>query len=186
VAKLVYSAIASLDGFVEDERGSFDWAAPDEEVHAFVNELERPIGTYLYGRRLYETMAAWETMALEDEPQVVRDFAEIWRGADKIVYSTTLESASTSRTRLERTFTPERIRELKARAERDVGIGGATLAAQALDAGLVDELRLLLVPVLVGGGKRAVAATRQSAFELRETQRFGSGVVYLRYCVGGS
>jgi len=186
MAKLVYSAIASLDGMVEDAHGDFGWAAPDDEVHAFVNDLERRIGTYLLGRRLYETMAPWETMPLDGASSVIRDFAEIWRAADKIVYSTTLHAATTERTRVEPTFDPEAVRELKRRADRELGVGGGTLAAQALAAGLVDELGLLLVPVVVGSGKHALATPRFTQLELLDTRRFASGVVYLRYRVGGS
>src|SRR5436853_336895 len=154
MAKLIYSAITSLDGYVADENDNFDWAAPDEEVHLFVNDLERPVGTYLYGRRMYESMVAWETMhTVPDQPPVVRDFAEIWQAADKIVYSKTLEAVSSARTRIERELEPAAIARLKNTAETDLAIGGATLAADALAAGLVDELHLFLVPVVVGGGK---------------------------------
>ena len=137
MARLIYSAIASLDGYIEDERGKFDWAAPDEEVHAFVNDLERPVGTYLYGRRMYETMAVWETM--DDDEAVMRDYAQMWRAADKVVYSRTLDSAASSRTRIEREFDPDAVRGMKAAAERDISIGGPGLAAHAVEAGLVDE-----------------------------------------------
>jgi dihydrofolate reductase len=181
VAKLIYSAIASLDGYVADEAGEFDWAAPDEEVHAFVNELERPAGTYLYGRRMYEVMAPWETMPLAGEPPAMRDFAEIWRAADKIVYSGTLEAASTARTRIEREFDPDAVRQLKATAGRDLTIGGPELAGQALRAGLVDELQLFLVPVLVGGGKQALPDGVRLELDLVDERRFGDGTVYLRY-----
>jgi dihydrofolate reductase len=184
VARLTYTAIASLDGYVEDEQGRFDWAAPDEEVHAFVNDLERAAGTYLYGRRLYETMAAWETMPLEGEPPSVRDFAELWRAAEKVVYSATLASVSTKRTRLERRFDPEAVRGLKASARGDLTVGGAALGAAALAAGLVDELRLLLVPVVVGGGKRALPDGLRLRLELLEERSFRSGAVYLRYDLG--
>jgi dihydrofolate reductase len=179
VAKLIYSAIASLDGYIEDEHGSFGWAAPDDEVHRFVNELERPIGTYLYGRRMYETMAAWETMSA-DEP-ALRDYAELWRAADKVVYSRTLESASSARTRIEREFNPEAVRRLKASARDDLSVGGPELAAVAIRAGLVDELRLFLVPVLVGGGKPALPDGVRANLELLDEGRFGNGTVYLRY-----
>jgi dihydrofolate reductase len=181
VAKLIYSAIASLDGYVADEAGEFDWAAPDEEVHAFVNELERPAGTYLYGRRMYEVMAPWETMPLAGQPPAMRDFAEIWRAADKIVYSGTLEAASTARTRIEREFDPDAVRQLKATAGRDLTIGGPELAGQALRAGLVDELQLFLVPVLVGGGKQALPDGVRLELDLVDERRFGDGTVYLRY-----
>jgi dihydrofolate reductase len=181
VAKLVYAAIASLDGYVADVDGNFDWAAPDEEVHAFVNDLERPIGTYLYGRRMYEVMAVWETMPVDDEPAVMRDYAELWRAAEKIVYSRTLDSVSTPKTRLERAFDPEAVRDLKERSASDVGVGGPGLAAEALAAGLVDEISLFLTPVIVGGGTRALPEGLRIDLELLEERRFASGVVYTRY-----
>jgi dihydrofolate reductase len=181
MASLIYSAIASLDGYIADENGNFDWAAPDEEVHAFVNDLERPVGTYLYGRRMYETMAVWETMALDDEPPVMRDFAGIWRAADKVVYSRTLHNVSTPRTRLEREFDADAVRELKEQAAANIAVGGAELAAQAIRAGLVDELQLLLAPVVVGGGAQALPAGTRMDLDLREERRFGNGTVYLRY-----
>jgi dihydrofolate reductase len=183
MAKLTYSAIASLDGYVADEDGNFDWAAPDEEVHAFVNDLERPVGTYLLGRRMYETMAVWETMALDDEPPVMRDFAEIWRAADKVVYSRTLAEASTARTRLEREFDAGAVREMKERAAADITVGGAELAAQAIRAGLVDEIRLFLVPVVVGGSKHSLPTTTKLYLDLHEERRFRNGTVFLRYGV---
>jgi dihydrofolate reductase len=183
MAKLIYSAIASLDGFTADEDGNFDWAAPDEEVHAFVNDLERPVGTYLYGRRMYETMAVWETMALDGEPPVMSDFAEIWRAADKVVYSRTLTAASTGRTRIERNFDPGAVREMKERAAADIGIGGPELAAQAIHAGLVDELQLFLTPIVVGGGKSAFGSVIGLRVDLLDERRFGNGAVYLRYAV---
>jgi len=182
MAKLIYSAITSLDGYVADEAGKFDWAEPDEEVHRLVNDLERPVGTYLYGRRMYEVMAYWETAhALPDQPPFVRDFAEIWQVADKIVYSKTLETAATARTRIERDFDPETVRQLKASAERDITVGGPDLAAQAFKAGLVDELQLFVAPVVVGGGKRSLPDHVRLKLELLDERRFGSGVVYLRY-----
>jgi dihydrofolate reductase len=181
MARLIYSAIASLDGYVEDESGRFDWARPDEEVHAFVNDLERPVGTYLYGRRMYETMAYWETAA--GDSATTRDFAEIWRAADKVVYSRTLAEASTPRTRIEPEFDPEAVQRLKTAAARDLGIGGAGLAAEALRAGLVDELHLLLAPVVVGGGKRALPDGVRIDLELLDERRFASGFVFLRYRV---
>ena len=176
---LIYAMIASLDGYVEDGSGRFDWAAPDEEVHAFVNELERPIGTYLYGRRMYETMVAWETM--DDEHPVMRDFAELWRAAEKIVYSRSLESASSARTRVEHDFDAGAVRRLKESAQGDIGIGGPELAGQAIAAGLVDECHLILVPVLVGGGKRAFPDGVRVDLELLDERRFAGGAVYLRY-----
>jgi len=159
LAKLVYSAITSLDGYVADQRGNFDWAAPDEEVHRFVNAEERPIGTYLYGRRMYETMVYWET-ALEqpDQPEFVRDYAQIWQSAEKIVYSSTLQTVSSARTRIERGFDPDAIRKLKATSARDVSIGGPHIAAEAIRAGLVDEFRQLVAPVIVGGGNSITAS----------------------------
>jgi dihydrofolate reductase len=184
VAKLIYSAIASLDGYIEDETGKFDWAEPDEEVHMFVNDLERPVGTYLLGRRLYEVMVYWETIALADQPSHIQDFAEIWRAADKIVYSKTLKTATSARTRIEREFDAERVRRLKATAIRDITIGGADLARQAFAARLVDELRLFLAPVVVGAGKAALPAATRSALELLDERRFANGVVYLRYRLG--
>jgi dihydrofolate reductase len=187
MAKLIYSAITSLDLYVEDEDGQFGWARPDEEVHAFVNDLERPIGTYLYGRRMYETMAWWETVdAGPGQDAVSRDYAELWRGADKIVYSRTLEDVSTARTRIEREFDPEAIRALKRTAAADITIGGSDLAAQALGAGLVDELRLLLTPVIVGGGKAALPDRLWIELELIDERRFRSGVVQVAYRVASA
>jgi dihydrofolate reductase len=173
--------IASLDGYVEDQDGKFGWAEPDQEVHAFVNDLERPIGTYLYGRRMYEVMFAWETIALADQPPFRRDFAEIWRAADKIVYSRTLERASGARTRIERDFDPEAVRQLKASAERDLTVGGPDLAALAFKSGLVDECHLFLAPVVVGGGKRSLPDSVRLNLELLDERRFGNGMVHLRY-----
>ncbi len=183
MAKLIYSAITSLDGYIEDAEGKFDWAAPDEEVHAFVNDLERPVGTYLYGRRMYETMVFWENPPdLPDEPPVVQDFAEIWQAAEKIVCSTTLASVTSARTRIERAFDPEAIRQLKVTAGRHLTVGGADLASQAVAAGLVDEYQLFLVPVLVGGGKRSLPDDNVRAnLELLDERRFGNGTVYLHY-----
>ena len=183
MAKLIYSAIASLDGYVEDATGRFDWAAPDDEVHAFVNDLEREVGTYLYGRAMYETMVFWDRLPdVDAQPPHAQDFARIWQAADKIVYSRTLETPRSARTRIEQAFDPETIRQLKATADADITIGGAGLAAQAIEAGLVDEYQLFLVPVLVGGGKRALPADDvRVALELLEERRFRSGVVFLRY-----
>jgi dihydrofolate reductase len=179
VAKLIYSAIASLDGYVEDARGKFDWAVPDEEVHAFVNELERQVGTYLYGRGMYETMVAWETVSAN--APVIREFAEIWRDADKVVYSRTLSGVSSARTRLERAFDAEAVRLLKARADRDLSVGGSGLAAQAIKAGLVDEYHLFVNPVVVGGGKVWLPGGVRLDLELVGERRFGGGVVHLHY-----
>jgi dihydrofolate reductase len=176
---LIYSAIASLDVFVEDEDGKFDWAAPDEEVHTLVNDLERSVGIYLYGRRMYETMVAWETIA--DQQPHIRDYADIWRAAEKIVFSRSLESVSSAKTRIEREFEPEAVRKLKETAGTDLSIGGADLAGQAIEAGLVDEYHLFLVPVLVGGGKRAFPDGVQAELELMDERRFDSGVVFLRH-----
>jgi dihydrofolate reductase len=185
MAKLIYSAIASLDGYVEDEQGGFEWAAPDEEVHAFVNELERPIGSYLYGRRMYETMAAWETMGTSDhDDAVTREFGEIWRAAEKIVYSRTLDAVSSARTRIERDFDVDAIRRLKETSGSDLSVGGAELAGQALAAGVVDELHLLLGPVVVGGGRRALPDGVRTRLELIDERRFASGVVHVHYRVG--
>jgi dihydrofolate reductase len=184
VAKLIYSAIASLDGYVEDERGKFDWAAPDDDVHAFVNDLERPIGTYLYGRRMYETMVFWETVDTgRDQPAVSRDFAEIWRAAEKIVYSRTLQATSGVRTRIERDFDPGAIRQLKESSRRDITVGGSALAGQAIAAGLVDQCHLFLAPIVVGGGKRALPDNVHARLELLAERRFRGGVVHLHYGV---
>ena len=185
MAKLIYSAIASLDGYVEDQRGSFEWAAPDAEVHAFINDLERPIGTYLYGRRMYETMVYWESLSLDrDESAVARDFAQIWRAADKIVFSRTHDSSSSARTRIEHDFDPAAISQLKRSSERDIAIGGAELAGQAMSAGLIDEYHLFVCPMVVGGGKRALPDDVRIELELVDERRFRSGVVHLRYGVG--
>jgi dihydrofolate reductase len=181
MAKLIYSAITSLDGYIEDEHGAFEWAAPDPEVHAFVNELERPIGTYLYGRRMYETMVYWETVA-DDDPES-RAFADIWRAADKLVYSRTLQEPSSARTRIERDFDPPTITQLKQSAPHDLSIGGSHLAAAAFAAGLVDELHLLLTPILVGAGKRALPANLRAHLHLLDEHRFTSGVIHLHYAV---
>jgi dihydrofolate reductase len=181
VAKLIYSAISSLDGYIEDEEGKFDWAKPDEEVHTFINDLQRPIGTYLLGRRLYEVMVYWETIALADQPPFIRDFAEIWQAADKIVYSKTLETASSARTRIERDFDPEAVRQLKAAAGRDLTVGGPALAARAFEAGLVDEVHLFLAPIVVGGGKQSLPDHARLELELLDERRFGKGLVHLHY-----
>lgn len=183
LAKLIYNAIASLDGFIEDAEGKFGWAAPDDQVHRFVNELERPIGTYLLGRRMYETLAFWEDPPnLPDLPAAEQEFAEIWKDADKIVYSRTLEAPCTARTRIERDFEVEAVRQLKETASSDVSVGGPELAAQAIEVGLVDELQLFLVPVLVGGGKHALPAEGvRMSLELLDESRFGNGTVFLRY-----
>jgi dihydrofolate reductase len=182
VAKLIYSAIASLDGYVADEDGSFEWARPDEEVHRFVNELVRPAGTHLLGRRMYEVMVFWETAQTRaDLPPTMRDFAEIWQAADKIVYSRSLEAVSSARTRIERAFDPEAVRRLKAASERDVTVAGPELAAQAIEAGLVDEYHLFVAPVVVGGGTKSLPDEVRVDLELVDERRFGNGMVYLRY-----
>jgi dihydrofolate reductase len=182
MAKLIYSAITSLDGYIADEDGNFDWAAPDEEVHAFVNDLERPVGTYLYGRRMYETMVFWETAhTFADQRPVMQDFAKIWQAADKVVYSTTLPAVSSARTRIERDFDPEAVRRMKAAAGRDITVGGPHLAAEAIRAGLVDEYQLFLVPFMVGGGNQSLPDNVRVQLELLDERRFGGGVVFLRY-----
>jgi dihydrofolate reductase len=175
MGRLLYTAIASLDGYVADADGGFEWAAPDAELHAFVNDLERPVGTHLYGRRMYETLKVWET--LDDPEPVMRDYAQIWRAADKIVYSHTLREVSSSRTRIEREFDPEAVRAIPG----DIAIGGPTLAAEAFRAGLVDECHLFLHPVVVGGGLPALPRDLRLDLELLDERRFASGVVYLRY-----
>jgi dihydrofolate reductase len=182
MAKLIYSAIASLDGYVADEDGNFDWAVPDEEVHAFINNLDRSVGTYLYGRRMYETMVGWETdPTLADRSPLMRDFAEIWQAADKIVYSRTLERVTTARTRIERDFDPEAVRQMKAAAGHDLLVGGPDLAAQAIEAGLVDEWHLFVAPIVVGGGKQFLPNNVRLKLELLDERRFGNGMVHLRY-----
>jgi dihydrofolate reductase len=187
MAKLIYSVIASVDGYIEDAEGKFDWAEPDEEVHAFVNDLERPVGTYLYGRRMYETMVFWESPPdLAEQPHFVQDFAEIWQAADKIVYSKTLQTVSSAKTRIERDFDPEAVRQLKATARHDLTVGGPEVAAQAIEAGLVDEYQLFVVPVIVGGGKRSLPDNNARVnLELLDERRFRSGTVYLHYRTRG-
>src|SRR5215217_2848839 len=182
-SRLIYSLSASLDGYIEDEQGNFDWGAPDDEVHSFINDQLRPVGTYLFGRRMYETMAVWDTM--EDEHPAMREFAEIWRSADKIIYSRTLDAVTTERTRLECEFDPDAILRLKESAERDIEVGGPSLAVDAFRAGIVDEVRLFVVPVVVGGGKPALPRGVRLDLELLEERRFAGGTVYLRYrCLG--
>ena len=182
MSKLVYTGISSLDGYIADASGNFDWAAPDEEVHAFINDLERATGTYLFGRRMYEVMVFWETAhTLPDEPPVIRDFAQLWLAADKIVYSTTLDTVSSARTRIERDFDPEAVRRLKATAEHDISVGGPTLAAHAIRAGLVDEYQLFVAPVAVGGGTPFLPDGIRLDLDLLDERRFRSGFVYLRY-----
>jgi dihydrofolate reductase len=179
---LVYSAIASLDGYVADRDGSFEWAAPDGEVHAFLNDLERPVGTYLYGRRMYEVMSYWETAdSIAGQSDFEQDFAQIWQAADKIVYSRTLAQVSSARTRLERDFDADEVRRLKASSTRDLSVGGPDLAGQAIRHRLVDEYQLFLAPVVVGGGTPALPQDQRLDLKLLEERRFRSGVVYLRY-----
>jgi dihydrofolate reductase len=181
MARLIYSAIASLDGYVADRQGSFDWAAPADDVHAFVNDLQRPVGTYLYGRRMYEVMSAWDDPTIGEGSAVMRDFAQLWQAADKVVYSRTLDRARTARTRVERRFDPEAVRAMKATLDRDLTVGGPNLAAEALRTGLVDECQLFLAPAVVGGGTAAFPGDPRLDLRLLEERRFGNGVVYLRY-----
>ena len=183
MGKLIYSAIASVDGFVNDERGEFEWAAPDREVFAFINDLERPIGRYLYGRRMYETMAVWQTLPFDGQPPEMRDFAAIWRAANKVVYSSTLTDIATPKTTLERMFRPETVADLKATVQSDLTVGGPTLAAYALRAGLVDECQLFVVPAVIGGGTRWLLPGSTMNLELLDERRFAGGFVYLRYAV---
>jgi dihydrofolate reductase len=184
VGRLIYATVASLDGYVADRDGNFDWAAPDEEVHRFVNDLERPIGTYLYGRRMYETMVFWETAGtIAGQPSYVADFAELWKAAEKIVYSRTLAVVSSTRTRIEPEFDPEEVRRLKASEHNDITVGGPHIAAEALRAGLVDELQHFVVPVIVGGGTRSMPDDVRVDLELIGEHRFASGFVYLQYGV---
>jgi dihydrofolate reductase len=182
MAKLIYSSITSLDGYVADEDGNFDWGTPDEEVLALVNDLERPVGTYLYGRRMYETMIYWETAhPLDHQPHLMQDFAAIWQAADKIVYSTTLETVSSARTRIERDFELESVRQMKAAVGSDLTVGGPNLAAQAIKAGLVDEFHLFVTPVVVGGGKQSLPNNVNLKLQLLDQRRFGNGVIHLHY-----
>jgi dihydrofolate reductase len=186
MAKLIYSMLMSLDGYIEDETGRFDWAMPDQEVHTFINDLMRPLGTHLYGRRMYEVMAAWETMLEQPGlPAYELDFARLWQAADKVVFSTTLHEVSSARTRIEREFAPEAVRRVKAQAQRDLSISGPHLADQAFRAGLVDECHLFLAPVVVGTGKRALPGDVKLKLELRTARRFGNGMVYLHYRPAG-
>jgi dihydrofolate reductase len=187
MGKLIYAANTSLDGYVEDETGSFDWSVPDEEMHAFWNDHERHIGTSLYGRRMYESMRVWEDDDwLAGEPAVVREYAQIWRDADKVVYSTTLDAVSTARTRIERQFDPEAVRRLKEASSSDLSVGGAALGAEAFRHGLVDECVLVLCPVLVGGGKPALPRGVRIDLELLDQGRIGNGMVYVRHAVRGA
>lgn len=184
MAKLICTALTSLDGYIADEHGDFDWATPDSDVHAFINDLERPIGTYLYGRRLYDVMVFWEAAARQpNQPPVVLDYAKLWQAADKIVYSTTLETASSARTRIERTFDPNAVRAMKDAADRDLSIGGPALAAHAFRAGLVDEVRLFVSPLIIGGGNPFLPGRLRLNLQLLDERRFDNGVVYLQYRV---
>jgi len=184
VARLIYMTITSLDGYVADEDGKYGWAMPDDEVFGFVNDFERPIGTYLYGRRLYEEMTGWETLPQAGQSPLTLDFAQIWRAADKVVFSRSLEAVSTPRTRIERDFEPAAVRQLKASADQDITVGGPVLAAEALRAGLVDECHLIVCPVVVGGGKRSLPSGLRLPLELLAERRFANGAVYLRYATG--
>jgi dihydrofolate reductase len=181
VARLIYMTIASLDGYVADEDGKYDWAMPDDEVFGFVNDFERPIGTYLYGRQLYEEMAGWETTPQAGQSPLMLDFAQIWRGAEKVVFSRSLEAVCTARTRIERDFDPGAVRQMKAHADRDITVGGPVLAAEALKAGLVDECHLIVCPVVVGGGKKSLPSGLRLPLELVAERRFANGAVSLRY-----
>jgi dihydrofolate reductase len=182
VPKLIYATIASLDGYVADRDGNFDWAEPDEEVHRFVNDLERPVGTYLYGRRMYEVMQYWETaQTVAGQPPFVTEFAELWQAADKVVYSMTLVEISSARTRIERAFDPESVRRLKDTAQRDLTVGGPHLAAQAIKHGLVDEFHVFVAPVMVGGGTRSLPDDVRLRLELLDERRFPNGMVHLHY-----
>jgi dihydrofolate reductase len=185
MAHLIYATLMSLDGYIEDAKGDFDWAAPDEEVHRFINDLERPVGTHLYGRRMYETLKVWETdPTLSEQSSLLKDYATIWQAAEKIVFSKTLKAAVTRKTRILRDFDPEMVVKLKKEARQDILVGGAELAAQAFKAGLIDELQLFLAPILVGNGKRALPAGVRLELALIEERRFENGMVYLRYRVG--
>jgi dihydrofolate reductase len=181
MGRLVYSAITSLDGYVADEQGRWDWSIPDAEVHAFVNDMSRACGTWLLGRRMYDVLVAWETME-GDEPEI-REFTEIWHGSDKVVYSRTLEEPRSARTRIEREFDPEAVRALKEQADRDLSVAGPELAAQAFAAGLVDDVHLFVSPIVVGGGNAALPSGIQIPLELASERRFGNGVVHLQYRV---
>jgi dihydrofolate reductase len=182
MAKLIYISNVSLDGYIEDEHGNFDWTDPNDEVFAFITDLVRSVGTYLYGRRLYDTMAVWETdPALAAQSELMGEFAKVWQGADKVVYSTTLDAVSTAKTQLERTFDPDSVRDMKASATRDLTVGGAKLATHAFKAGLVDECHLFVYPVLIGGGKPSLPSDTRAELELLDQRRFSNGVVYLRY-----
>lgn len=181
MAKLIYSMLMSLDGYIADQNGNFDWAMPDEEVHSFVNQLERGTGTHLFGCRMYEVMAAWETLGKDRDPGYIRDYGEMWREADKVVYSKSLTAVSTGKTRIERAFKPEAIRELKLTAEKDISIGGPCLAAEAFKARLVDACYLFVTPIIVGGGTSAFPSEVRLSLHLLDERHFGNGMVYLHY-----
>ena len=180
--KLIYSMLASLDGYIADEDGKFDWAVPDDEVHSFINDLERPVETYLYGRRMYATMVAWETVNTRaDQPRAILDFAQIWQAASKVVYSRTLETISSARTQIKRDFDPDEVRQMKAQPGGDMTVSGPELAAHAFKAQLIDELQLFIAPIAVGGGKQSLPNNVRLKLELIDERRFGNGMVYLRY-----
>jgi dihydrofolate reductase len=180
--KLIYSMLASVDGYIADEDGNFDWAVPDDEVHSFINELEQPVDTYLYGRRMYETMVAWETMHTRaDQPRAIVEFAHIWQAANKVVYSRTLETVSSARTQIKRDFDPEEVRQMKAQPGGDMTVSGPELAVHAFKAQLIDELHLFIAPIVVGGGKQSLPNNVRLKLELIDERRFGNGMVYLRY-----
>jgi dihydrofolate reductase len=181
MAKLIYSAIMSLDGYTADRDSNFDFLAPEPEVFTFINDLERPAGTYLYGRLMYEVMVFWETEDTSHQPSYIRDFAEIWQAADKVVFSSSLEKASSARTRIERSFDTRMIRQMKARADRDITVGGPYLASQAIKAGLVDEIHLIISPIIIGGGKQALPDDVSLQLELIDERKFANGVVHLHY-----
>ena len=182
MAKLIYAGITSLDGYIADEKGKFDWGEPDEELHSFVNDLERGVGTYLYGRRMYNVMVAWETMRnLPDLPGYIREYADIWQGTEKIVFSKTLEKTSSARTRIERRFDPDAVHQMKTQARRDLSVSGPELASQALKAGLVDEIHRFVFPIVVGGGNPFLPDDLRLNLELADENRFESGVVHLSY-----
>ena len=182
MARLIYATPTSLDGYIADETGNPDWAAPDEEGFAFISDLLRPIGLYLYGRKMYETMAIWQTPdAIPGLPSAMLNFAAIWQAADKIVYSKSLEIVSTPKTRLEREFDPQAVRDLKAQLPHDISVAGPNLAAQAIRARLVDEYQLLVVPIVLGGGKRVLPSNVGLKLDLLDERRVGNGWVYLRY-----
>jgi len=185
MAKLIYPINVSLDGYMEDERGNIEWGISDDDVFAFWTDFQRPIGTYLYGRRMYESMVYWETASAKkgDQPEVMRELAQIWRAAEKIVYSRTLQAVSSARTRIEREFDPDAIRRLKESSEDDITISGPELAGQAMSAGLIDECHLLVNPIVLGGGKQALPDNFRMRLELLGERRFRSGVVHLHYRV---